>query len=231
MPKGECPFPSQQKQGDASSKRSPPASRVRSRIQPKSPWVEGSFWKRDLPNFSPPTAAPNSTPLCRMAEIRLWRERLRSTVLFQGPFLGQSMNCRACHLGDEFGGTAPGMRTLADFAIRSAIPNRGDSRRTTVRNSPSLVNLSIHPTGRGLFHYDGEFPNVRSLVRGTLTGRNFGWLPEERTQGGSTHRAGHPGKTTAARFWVPNGADPTHASWLAPTPRFRRRSDSRQACD
>jgi cytochrome c peroxidase len=99
-----------------------------------------------------------------------------------GPFLGQSMNCRACHLGDEFGGTAPGMRTLADFAIRSAIPNRGDSRRTTVRNSPSLVNLSIHPTGRGLFHYDGEFPNVRSLVRGTLTGRNFGWLPEERTQ-------------------------------------------------
>ncbi|MBL9170174.1 MAG: hypothetical protein JNN07_20740 [Verrucomicrobiales bacterium] len=99
-----------------------------------------------------------------------------------GPFLGQSMNCRACHLGDEFRGTAPGMRTLADFAIRSAIPDRGDSRRTTVRNSPSLVNLSIHPTGRGLFHYDGEFPDVRSLVRGTLTGRNFGWLPEERTQ-------------------------------------------------
>ncbi|MBL7648875.1 MAG: hypothetical protein JNK74_22085 [Candidatus Hydrogenedentes bacterium] len=50
-----------------------------------------------------------------------------------GPFRGKSMNCRACHLVDEFASTpeqsgAPqaGMRTYADFAQRSSIPDRGD---------------------------------------------------------------------------------------------------------
>lgn len=96
-----------------------------------------------------------------------------------GPFSGQSMNCRACHLGDEFGASGPGTRTLADFAIRSAVPARGDTRHTTVRNSPALVNAVVDRPGPLFFHFDGEFPDIRSLVRGTLTGRNFGWLSDE----------------------------------------------------
>jgi cytochrome c peroxidase len=30
-----------------------------------------------------------------------------------------------------------------------------------------------------VFHFDGEFRNLVDLIEGTLTGRNFGWLPDE----------------------------------------------------
>ena len=30
-----------------------------------------------------------------------------------------------------------------------------------------------------LFHFDGEFASVDDLIVKTLTGRNFGWLPDE----------------------------------------------------
>lgn len=98
-----------------------------------------------------------------------------------GPFLGQSMNCRACHLGDEMTASGLGTRTLSDFGIRSAIPDRSDLRRLTVRNSPALVNVSVDDREPLLFHFDGEFPSIPLLVKGTFTGRNFGWLPEERS--------------------------------------------------
>src|ERR1043165_5265064 len=42
-----------------------------------------------------------------------------------GPFAGQSMNCRACHLVDEHHDAA-GNRTYADYARLSPIPDRGD---------------------------------------------------------------------------------------------------------
>ena len=64
-----------------------------------------------------------------------------------GPFAGKSMNCRACHLVDE--GPDPGttgIRTYADFARRSPIPDRGDGRTHTPRNSPPLVNASLAPS-------------------------------------------------------------------------------------
>ena len=83
---------------------------------------------------------------------------------------------------DELAGTGLGNRTLSDFAIRSPIPVRDDARRTTVRNSPALVNAALDRPGPFLLHFDGEFPDGRSLVRGTMTGRNFGWLPDERAQ-------------------------------------------------
>ena len=54
------------------------------------------------------------------------------------------MNCRVCHLVDESPdpGTT-GTRTYADFARRSPIPDRGDGRTHTPRNSPPLVNASL----------------------------------------------------------------------------------------
>ena len=33
-----------------------------------------------------------------------------------------------------------------------------------------------------MFHFDGEFASLRVLVRETLLGRNYGWLPTERKQ-------------------------------------------------
>lgn len=97
-----------------------------------------------------------------------------------GPFAGQSINCRSCHFVDESldvpGG---GMRTYADFARRSPVPAREDGLVATARNSPSLVDSALRDPD-GILHLDGEFATTEALVRGTLTGRNFGWLPSER---------------------------------------------------
>jgi hypothetical protein len=97
-----------------------------------------------------------------------------------GPFAGASMNCRSCHLVDEQTGVnRGGNRTYADFARRSPIPAREDGKRQTPRNSPPLVNASL-PRPGFLLHFDGEFASGVDLVKGTFTGRNFGWLPTER---------------------------------------------------
>jgi cytochrome c peroxidase len=97
-----------------------------------------------------------------------------------GPFAGQSMNCRACHLVDEqLGVPGGGMRTYGDFARRSPIPARDDGRLSTPRNSPPLVNASLARPGGVILHFDGEFPSLEALVKGTLSGRNYGWLPAE----------------------------------------------------
>lgn len=100
-----------------------------------------------------------------------------------GPFVGLSMNCRACHLVDEHV-VAPGgvMRTYTDFALRSPIPDRSDGKRTTPRNSPPLVNASLNRPGGTLFHFDGEFSTMEDLIAGTFTGRNFGWLPGQKAE-------------------------------------------------
>lgn len=99
---------------------------------------------------------------------------------FAGPFRGQSMNCRACHLVDELQhAVGGGVRTYCDFARQSPIPQRADGLLITPRNSPPLVNASLSREIPQLFHFDSEFPTIQDLVIGTLTGRNFGWLPTE----------------------------------------------------
>jgi len=98
-----------------------------------------------------------------------------------GPFAGQSMNCRQCHQVDEqLDEVGGGMRTYTDFARRSPIPLRDEDDLTvTTRNSPPLVNASLPRPGGVLVHFDGEFPSLPDLVKGTITGRNFGYLPRE----------------------------------------------------
>lgn len=99
-----------------------------------------------------------------------------------GPFAGQSMNCRACHLVDEhFTSLGGGNRTYADFARRSPVPVREDGKSTAPRNAPALVNASL-ARKNFLLHFDGEFRTVTDLIKGTLTSRNFGWLPGEKQQ-------------------------------------------------
>ena len=100
-----------------------------------------------------------------------------------GPFAGKSMNCRACHMVDEFAGqNDAGTRSYADFARTSPIPDRGDMLKMTGRNSMSLVNISVPPDEFALFHFDGEFNSMADLVFGTLTGRNYGWQAHEQQQ-------------------------------------------------
>jgi hypothetical protein len=100
-----------------------------------------------------------------------------------GPFRGLSMNCRQCHLVDEVLTTpGGGMRTYADFARRSPIPDRGDGLTLTPRNSPPLVNATLDRPDGILLHFDTEFNSIEDLITGTYTGRNFGWLPGEQAQ-------------------------------------------------
>jgi hypothetical protein len=110
-------------------------------------------------------------------------ETTRPGVGLPGPFAGLTMNCRACHLVDEHVGTpGGGMRTYADFAQRSPVPNRSDGKRTAPRNSPPLVNASLDRPGGELFHFDGEFSTIEELTAGTFTGRNLGWLPGQKAE-------------------------------------------------
>lgn len=98
-----------------------------------------------------------------------------------GPFRGKTMNCRNCHMVDEHQHTAgAGMRSYADFAARSPVPERNDGRKTTRRNAMSMVNVSIAREHGELFHFDGEFNSLEDLVRATLTGRDYGWLRGEK---------------------------------------------------
>ena len=93
-----------------------------------------------------------------------------------------SMNCRSCHFVDEYVDvTSYGMRTYTDFARRSPIPAREDGKTTTARNSPPLVNASLPREIGLLLHFDTEFKSMPDLVEGTLTGRNYGFLPGEKT--------------------------------------------------
>ena len=91
-----------------------------------------------------------------------------------------AISCRTCHLVDEFRNAhAGGVRSYTDFAQRSPIPSREDGLSTTARNSPTLVDATLPRDGPMLLHFDGEFASAEELVRGTLTGRNFGWLATE----------------------------------------------------
>ncbi len=94
-----------------------------------------------------------------------------------GPFAGMSINCRNCHLVDDTAG-AP-TRTYADYSRQPLVPVREDGLERAPRNSPSLVNANLDRDVPFLLHFDGEFATLEGLVRGTLTGRNFGWLPLE----------------------------------------------------
>jgi cytochrome c peroxidase len=97
-----------------------------------------------------------------------------------GPFSGQSINCRSCHFVVEFQGVAgAGNRTYADFTTRSPIPRVMNGFTNTPRNAQQMVNSMQNHAGPLFLHYDGEFTDAADLVKTTITGRNFGWGPDE----------------------------------------------------
>jgi cytochrome c peroxidase len=98
-----------------------------------------------------------------------------------GPFAGQSINCRSCHFVTEFEHTA-GNRTYADFTTRSPLPRTINGFDHTPRNALVMVNSLLPRPGPIFLHSDGEFNDAAKLVLATLTGRNFGWSPDEYNQ-------------------------------------------------
>lgn len=97
-----------------------------------------------------------------------------------GPFKGQSINCRSCHFVTEFQGVAgAGNRTYSDFTTRSVIPRPMGGFDHTPRNSSQMVDSFTSRSGPIFLHHDGEFVSGMDLVKGTMTARNFGWLPTE----------------------------------------------------
>jgi cytochrome c peroxidase len=107
-------------------------------------------------------------------------QTVTTSKILPGAFAGKTISCRACHMVDEFAEHADGgMRTYADYARMSPIPDRQDGKLKTSRNSMALVNISIPSQEGVLLHFDGEFNTMEDLVRGTLTGRNYGWQAGE----------------------------------------------------
>ncbi len=113
-----------------------------------------------------------------------------------GPFAGQSINCRSCHFVTEFQGVSgAGNRTYADFTSRSPIPSTSRSRMASSirRATPCRWWIpSLRARDPLFLHFDGEFSSGEDLVIGTMTGRNFGWVPIAVQRGHRAHRAGNP---------------------------------------
>jgi cytochrome c peroxidase len=104
-----------------------------------------------------------------------------TTGTLPGPFAGQSINCRSCHFVTEFQDvTGGGIRTYADFTTRSQLPRtQPNGFDHTPRNSMQMVDSFSPRSGPVFLHFDGEFASGSDLVIGTMTGRNFGWLPSQ----------------------------------------------------
>ena len=122
-----------------------------------------------------------------------------------GPFAGESINCRSCHFVVEFQGVPnAGNRTYADFTSRSLIPLPMNGFTNTPRNAMQMVGSLQPHSGPTFLHFDGEFATPQDLVEGTLTGRNFGWGPNQYQQAlahiGAVIRGDNGNNTPAAEY-------------------------------
>ncbi|HUL33152.1 MAG TPA: hypothetical protein VL128_04665 [Candidatus Eisenbacteria bacterium] len=97
-----------------------------------------------------------------------------------GPFAGQSINCRSCHFVTEFM-DVQGVRnrTYADFTEHSPMPRQLGPFNHTPRNAMQMVGSMQPHNGPQFLHFDGEFKSPEDLVKSTITGRNFGWAPDQ----------------------------------------------------
>lgn len=152
-----------------------------------------------------------------------------------GPFRGRSINCRHCHLGNDLlASELLAGRTYCDFSRRSLIPRREDGLSVTVRNSPMLVGLGLVREVPLVLHFDGEFTTFEDLALETLSGRNFGWLPEERhtaiahvanvvrnDAGTNPRYIRYPGGDGISYGTVLLGSDPTLPAYLKMPPQYR----------
>src|SRR5271154_269529 len=103
--------------------------------------------------------------------------------MLTGPLAGQSINCRSCHFVTEFT-DVQGVRnrTYSDFVDHSPIPRTINGINSTPRNAMQMVGTFQPHSGPQFLHFDGEFATGEDLSLSTLTGRNFGWAPDQYQQ-------------------------------------------------
>lgn len=100
-------------------------------------------------------------------------ERLFHDTRFSSPQGDMITSCALCHTADD----PLGYRAFTELFSRSWVPWRSkDRERETLRNTPTVLDLADHR----FIHFDGEFRSLEEQSRKTITGRNFGWFPEER---------------------------------------------------
>lgn len=129
------------------------------------------------------------------AQINLG-ERLFSDIRFSKPFVvnsGHDVNndkvegfsCLTCHQVDaQFDtSTGQGMRVYADHTQFTKIPLLVQDHKThTLRNTPGLVGIGSPYMTQRFSHWDGEFADHAETVLGNMTGRNMGWLPQDKAK-------------------------------------------------
>jgi cytochrome c peroxidase len=82
-------------------------------------------------------------------------------------------SCSSCHLYSE---DPEKIHAFTDSFARSWVPWRSnDPRRDGLRNTPTLFDVAE----MAQLHFDGEFRSLEDLVKGTMSGRTYGWLPGE----------------------------------------------------
>lgn len=82
-------------------------------------------------------------------------------------------SCSSCHLYSE---DPERIHAFTDSFARSWVPWRSnDPRRDGLRNTPTLFDVAE----MAQLHFDGEFKSLEELVKGTMSGRTYGWLPGE----------------------------------------------------
>ena len=75
-----------------------------------------------------------------------------------------------------------GNRTYAEYTTRSLLPRVLNTFDHTPGNSMQMVGSLQPRPGPVFLHFDGEFTDPVDLVETTLTGRNFGWAPDQHDQ-------------------------------------------------
>lgn len=99
--------------------------------------------------------------------------RLFADTRFSSPEGDLQSSCSSCHLVNE---DPQGARVYTDFFARSWVSWRArDPRRDGLRNAPTILDSAELPR----LHFDGEFGSLEELVKGTISGRTLGWLPDE----------------------------------------------------
>jgi cytochrome c peroxidase len=116
------------------------------------------------------------TPYAQAPNSRLaLGERLFDDTRFSNPAGDLEAGCATCHARED----PQGYRAFTEPRPLSWHPWRdADPGRTTLRNTTSLIDMDVHPR----IHYDGEFATLEEQAEKTLTGRNLGWLPNERDE-------------------------------------------------
>ncbi len=99
--------------------------------------------------------------------------RLFEETRFASPLGDMAVSCATCHPRVDANG---GYRAFTEPRALSWHPWRyEDPGRQTLRNAPTLFEVAEHR----FVHADGAFRSLEDQSAATLTGRNFGWLPEE----------------------------------------------------